>query len=239
MPRAIFIPTFQTSKLVMLPEALRYIVVEGVIGAGKTTLAKLLAERFQGQLVLEQFEDNPFLPRFYEDSVRWAFQTQLTFLASRFHQQKNLALGDLFHAVTVSDYAFDKDRIFAQTTLNGDEMDLYETMYAIMQPATPKPDLVVYLRSAPERLMQNIRKRGRSYEADMDAGYIAALHDAYDAYFRTYTRSPLLIVDATQMDFVANPEEREALVERITKPPREGTEVFRPLTRAPLDRALD
>ncbi|HMB92578.1 MAG TPA: 2-amino-4-hydroxy-6-hydroxymethyldihydropteridine diphosphokinase, partial [Rhodothermales bacterium] len=164
---------------IRLPDDLSYMVIEGVIGAGKSTLARMLAEHFDGQLVLEEFEENPFLARFYEDRPRWAFQTQLAFLASRFQQQKNLLSRDLFHQVTISDYSFDKDRIFAHLNLSGDELQLYETLYSLMEPNTPRPDLVVYLQSTTERLMRNIRERGRAYEANMDPNYIAALNEAY------------------------------------------------------------
>ena len=211
-----------------LPDDLRYIVIEGVIGAGKTTLARILAERFDGQLVLEEFEGNPFLERFYEDRARWAFQTQLAFLASRFRQQKALLARDLFHQVTISDYAFDKDRIFAHLNLDGDELQLYETLYRLMEPATPQPDLVVYLQSTPERLMHNIRLRGRSYEADMDPGYIRALHEAYTYYFRRYAKSPLLIVNAAPIDFVKNPGDLEELLRQIATVRQAGTTYFDP-----------
>jgi deoxyadenosine/deoxycytidine kinase len=211
-----------------LGEGRTYVVVEGVIGAGKTTLARLLAATYDARPVLERFHENPFLKRFYADRARWAFQTQLAFLASRFQQQKDLAARDLFRRVVVSDYAFDKDRIFARQTLGGDELRLYETLFRLMEPNTPVPDLVVYLRSAPARLMQNIRQRGRSYEMDMDPAYIEALHDAYDRYFFHYTKSPLLIVNAARMDFVGQAADRRELVRQIATAPPHGTTYVSP-----------
>lgn len=210
-----------------LPDHLGYIAVEGVIGAGKSTLARMLAARFEGRLVLEEFEDNPFLGSFYADRERWAFQTQLTFLASRFKQQKALAARDLFHRHLVADYTFDKDRIFAHVTLSGDELRLYETLYGLMEPGAPVPDLVVYLRSSVDRLLHNIALRGRSYEANMDAGYLAELGDAYDQYFFHYTKSPLLIVDASRIDFVREPATFDELVRQI-ETMKGGTTYFNP-----------
>mgnify|MGYP001416519144 CR=1 FL=1 len=215
---------------IALPEELGYVVIEGVIGAGKTTLARLMAERFDAKLVLEKFEENPFLERFYEDRDRWAFQTQLAFLASRFRQQKELRARDLFHRVVISDYAFDKDRIFAHLNLEGDELRLYETLFGLMEPNTPTPDLVVYLQSTPERLMRNIAQRGRPYEADMDPGYIEALHEAYNYYFFRYTKSPLLIVNASKIDFVENQEELDELIRYIATMEHHGTTYVNPLT---------
>lgn len=206
---------------------LQYLVIEGVIGAGKTTLAHLIAERFQGRVVLEEFDQNPFLPNFYADPERWAFHTQLSFLASRFRQQKQLTERDLFHQLVISDYAFDKDRIFAHVNLSGDELQLYETLYTLMQPTTPVPDLVVYLRSNLDRLMANITQRGRDYEADMDRAYMQTLIDAYDYYFTRYTRSPLLIVDATQIDFVKNVQHQNALLRQVVMERHTGTTHFR------------
>lgn len=213
-----------------LPEHLRYIVIEGVIGAGKTTLARMLSDVYDGRLVLEEFEQNPFLERFYGDSKRWAFPTQLSFLASRFRQQKRLAERDLFHRVVVSDYAFDKDRIFAHLNLEGDELQLYETLYTLMQPSTPTPDLVIYLQSTPERLMANIRQRGRSFEANMDPAYIEALNEAYNYYFFRYTQSPLLIINATAIDFVKNRHEFHELLRQAASV-RSGTRYFTPEKR--------
>ena len=187
----------------------------------------MLAQRVGGRLVLEEFEDNPFLGTFYQDRDRWAFQTQLAFLASRFKQQKALAARDLFVDHVVSDYTIDKDRIFAHVTLSGDEVQLYETLYGIMEPAAPVPDLVVYLRSTVERLLHNVALRGRSYEADMDPGYLRELVDAYDRYFFHYTRSPLLIVDASRIDFVREPATFDELVRQIGNV-RAATAYFNP-----------
>ncbi|MFQ5571481.1 MAG: deoxynucleoside kinase [Rhodothermales bacterium] len=213
---------------IRLLDDLHYIIIEGVIGAGKSTLARLLAERFSGKLVLEAFDQNPFLERFYKDRNRWAFQTQLAFLASRFRQQKALLTPDLFHQVTISDYAFDKDRIFAHLNLTGDELQLYETLYNLMEPNTPLPDLVVYLQSSTERLLHNIRLRGRSYEANMDPGYIQALNEAYTYYFFRYAKSPLLIIRTEHIDFVKNPDELEELVRQIATVRHHGTTYFNP-----------
>jgi deoxyadenosine/deoxycytidine kinase len=205
----------QTDLFNAFPDRLRYIAVEGVIGAGKTTLARAIARRAGARLVLEEFEANPFLPAFYEDAPRWAFQTQLAFLASRFRQQKALATRDLFQQAVVSDYTFDKDRLFARITLSGDELQLYESLYAIMEPNAPVPDLVVYLRSSVERLLKNIALRARAYEAGMDPAYLAELSGAYDRYFTHYRKGPLLIVSASEIDFVAHPQHLEALLRAV------------------------
>ena len=209
------------------PDHLGYIAVEGVIGAGKSTLARMLADRSDGRLVLEEFEDNPFLGTFYQDRERWAFQTQLAFLASRFRQQKALANRDLFHRQVVSDYTFDKDRIFAHVTLSGDERQLYDSLYSLMEPNAPTPDLVVYLRSSLDRLLHNISLRARSYEAQMDPTYLADLAEAYDRHFFHYTKSPLLIIDASRIDFVREPSHFDELVRQIGLV-KGGTNYFNP-----------
>ncbi|MCS7082956.1 MAG: deoxynucleoside kinase [Bacteroidetes bacterium] len=211
----------------------RYLVVEGVIGVGKTSLARLLAHRLGARLVLEAFEDNPFLPRFYEDPGRYAFHTQLAFLASRYRQQRELLTPDLFAQHLVSDYLFEKDRIFAHLNLSGDELKLYESIFQLMATQVPPPDLVVYLRASVERLLENIRQRGRPYERHITREYLQALSQAYDFHFLRYRRSPLLIVDATELDFVHDPEDRELLLEQILHRPCTGTVYFHPPRKGP------
>ena len=221
-------------KLDAILDAPRYIVIEGVIGVGKTTLARLLATRYSARLVLEEFEENPFLERFYEDRDRWAFQTQLSFLASRFRQQQSLAGADLFHSHVVSDYSFDKDRIFAHLNLHGDELRLYETLFGHMRQSTPAPDLVVYLQSSTDRLMRNIELRGRPYESTMDRAYIEALNEAYNYFFFRYHQSPLLIVNAAHIDFVNNEDDLVQLVHQISTLTHPGTTYFSPPREAPV-----
>lgn len=181
-----------------------FIAIEGVIGAGKTSLARLISERRNAKLVLEEFEDNPFLPKFYQDRSRYAFQTQLSFLASRFNQQKTLTSKDLFSDFIVSDYLFDKDRIFARLNLGADEMALYDRIYSIMSGIAAKPDLVIFIQCSVERLLQNIYKRGREYEMEISADYLEELNEAYNHFFYHYDRSPLLIINANEIDFVSN-----------------------------------
>jgi len=210
------------------PDDLDYVAIEGAIGAGTTTLTELLADRLDADSVLERFEENPFLERFYQDRDRWAFQTQLAFLASRFRQQKELSERDLFRDFAVSDYTFDKDRIFARQTLGGDELQLYESLFRLMEPTVPTPDLVVYLRSSPKRLLQNIEKRDRPYERDMDPEYIEDLHAAYDQYFRQYDRTPLLVVNVAELDFVEHADDFRALARHIMASSDERTRYVQP-----------
>ncbi len=213
---------------VALRDDLRYIVIEGVIGAGKTSLANMLAEKFNGQLVLEEFEENPFLDKFYEDPRRWGFHTQLSFLASRFKQQKSVHDRSLFHQVVISDYLFDKDRIFAHLNLQDKELQLYETLFRQMEFSIPQPDLVVYLQSSSDRLLQNIKKRNREFEKPMNRKYIEDLNEAYNYYFFRFERTPLLIINTTNIDFVEKPEHFDELVKQIVSVKHPGTTYFNP-----------
>jgi deoxyadenosine/deoxycytidine kinase len=209
----------------------RYIAIEGVIGAGKTTLARMIAERLQAQLVLEKFEENPFLARFYEDPDRYAFQTQIFFLLSRYKQQQELFQADLFQNVVVTDYIFEKDKIFAYLNLHDDELKLYETFVGSIEKSVPTPDLVVYLQSSVERLMANIKKRGRTYEENMSREYMKDLNEAYNYFFFRYKNAPLVIVNSTEIDFVNDKQDFEELFEEIVRPDRPAVEYYNPRTQ--------
>ncbi len=213
------------------PSDIRYIAIEGVIGAGKTTLAKMITERLQAKLILEKFEENPFLTKFYEDQEHYAFQTQIFFLLSRYKQQQELFQGDLFYNFLVSDYIFDKDKIFAYLTLQDDELKLYETLISTIEKNIPTPDLVVYLQSSTERLMGNIQKRGRSFEENMSQEYIKDLNEAYNYFFFRYKSAPLLIINSTEIDFVNEKEDFEDLLDQILKTEKAPVEYYNPKTR--------
>jgi deoxyguanosine kinase len=200
------------------PARPRHIAIEGVIGAGKTTIATMLAEHLNGRLVLERFEDNPFLPDFYKDPKRFAFQTQIFFLLSRYRQQQEFRQLDLFYDYAISDYIFDKDRIFASLTLNEHELALYDAVVTALEGTVPKPDLIVYLQSSLNRLIGNIRNRGRAMEESITVGYLRDLSEAYTTYFFHYTAAPILIVNTAKMDFVNNRSSFEELVEEILRP---------------------
>jgi deoxyadenosine/deoxycytidine kinase len=202
-----------------MPNSYDFIAIEGVIGAGKTSLASLLAERRNARLVLEEFEDNPFLPKFYEDREQYAFQTQLAFLASRFKQQQNMMSQDLFHQFTISDYIFDKDRIFARLNLDQDEMALYDNIFSIMTGIAAQPDLIIYIQSSVERLMENIESRGRDYERHITPEYLKELNDAYNHFFHHYNRAPLIVLNASEIDFVNNSEHLDYIEQQIFDKP--------------------
>jgi deoxyadenosine/deoxycytidine kinase len=206
----------------------RYIALEGPIGVGKTSLAKLLAERLGGRAVLEVVEDNPFLPRFYQDRSAWAFQTQLFFLLSRWQQQQQLLQADLFSAATVSDYVFAKDRIFATLTLQPAELSLYDRVYEALGPRVPQPDLVIYLQARLEVLLQRIKRRGRDYERHFDVDYLESLARAYNDFFFHYTETPLLVINTSDIDFVHNPGDLDNLVSVVRKM-RKGVHHYLPL----------
>jgi len=195
-----------------------YIVVEGVIGVGKTSLARLLAERLGARLSLEEVEENPFLKHFYADPARYAFQTQIFFLLSRFRQQAEAMQGELFQSRLVSDYHFAKDRIFANITLGDDELALYDLVAGALAPRVPTPDLVIYLQASLETLLERIGRRGRPMERDLKPSYLETLSEAYNHFFFHYEASPLLVVNTDRMDFVRRPEHLDDLVRRILAP---------------------
>ncbi|MBU8871900.1 MAG: deoxynucleoside kinase [Gemmatimonadales bacterium] len=205
----------------------RYIVVEGVIGVGKTSLTKLLATHTGGRLNLEVVEENPFLAKFYQDRSAFAFQTQIFFLLSRYRQQQKLFQHEMFSSTLISDYLFAKDRIFANLNLADDELVLYNQLASILEQRVLKPDLVIYLQARTQVLLQRIQWRGRNFEQDMDPAYLDALNGAYSYYFHHYKDSPLLVVNTDSLDFVNVPRDFELLFEQITEE-FSGTRYFAP-----------
>ena len=193
-----------------------YIAIEGPIGVGKTTLVTRLAERLNAQIVLEAFEDNPFLADFYRDRDRYAFQTQLFFLMSRFKQQQELHQADLFTPNTLSDYHLLKDRIFAQLTLEDAELSLYERVYRSLESQILKPDVLVYLTAPLPVLLERIARRGRDFEKDFDSEYLGSLSRAYQLHFAHYMDTPLLTVDNSELNYADDGPEAEAAMDYIT-----------------------
>ena len=204
----------------------RYIAIEGPIGAGKTALATLLASRFGGRLVVEPVDENPFLAGFYEDRRKHAFQTQVFFLLSRFQQQQGLFQQDLFSQITVADYLFAKDRIFAALNLDANELALYEQIYALLGGRTVKPDLVIYLQARHDVLLQRIRRRGREFERRLEPSYLDSLARAYNDFFFHYDEAPLLVVNTSDID-LASASDADALV-AVVRRHRKGTQHYNP-----------
>jgi deoxyguanosine kinase len=195
-----------------------YIAVEGVIGVGKTSFAQMLAKRLEADLVTEEVFENPFLRDFYKNRRRYAFSCQLYFLLSRFRQQQDLLVRDLFAQRIVSDYLFAKDHIFAQVNLSERELALYERIAPVLSRDVARPDLVIYLQASTPVLMQRIRRRNLTFEKPIDDDYIAMLNQAYDYYFFNYTETPLLVVKTDDIDFVHNPEHFDDLIGQLGQP---------------------
>lgn len=192
-----------------------FIVIEGGIGVGKTTLARLLQPVFEAELLLEEFEENPFLASFYGDRDRYAFQTQLFFLLSRYRQQHQVVPNALARDALVSDYSFSKDSLFAHLNLDGDELAMYERVHAILAENLVQPDLMVFLSADTDVLMERIAIRDRPYERDMDRQYIDRLRHAYEDFFADYKATPLLRLDTNDMNFVQNPDDLREIVGQV------------------------
>ena len=195
----------------------RYIVIEGPIGVGKTSLAKRLAEEFRGELLLEGAEENPFLERFYRNPRHAALPTQLFFLFQRAQQIQALRQSDMFAPVRVADFILEKDRLFAQLTLDDHELRLYDQVYDNITVDAPQPDLVIYLQAPVDVLLSRVQKRGRSYERFIETNYLERLVEAYTQFFYHYSATPLLIVNAADIDLVNNEQDYQLLLERLRK----------------------
>lgn len=194
-----------------------YVVIEGPIGSGKTTLARMLADKFSVELLSEKAEANPFLTRFYQDAQRYALPTQLFFLFQRSRQIEDMAQRDMFGQPTVSDFFLEKDPLFARLNLDDEEYSLYHQIYQHLQLKAPKPDLVVYLQTPVDALMDRIEERNISYEQDMPREYITRLAEAYSEFFHAYDASPLLIVNNEKLNIIKDPEAFDLLIERISQ----------------------
>ncbi|MDH4182394.1 MAG: deoxynucleoside kinase [Betaproteobacteria bacterium] len=199
----------------MLAGKYRYVVVEGPIGAGKTSLARRLAERASAHPLLEQPEENPFLARFYRDAARYALPTQMFFLFQRVQQLAELKQLDMFQSVIVSDFLLEKDRLFARLTLADDELRLYEQVHAQLKPGTAAPDLVIYLQAPPETLVERVNRRGNPIEAGISESYLRALADSYTRFFHDYDDAPVLIVNTEHLNPVDRDEDFELLLDRV------------------------
>jgi len=196
--------------------SLNYLVIEGNIGAGKTTLAQMIGEKFQAKLVLEQFADNPFLPKFYENQEHYSFPLEMAFLAERYNQlNRELSHFELFSPFTISDYYFMKSLIFAQNTLQADEYTLYRQFFTIIYDKMPRPDLYVFLHKDNDLLLKNIALRGRNYETYITKEYLEKIAQGYFSYFRQQNDFPILIVDTNDLDFVNRTEDYEKIISVI------------------------
>jgi deoxyguanosine kinase len=209
----------------MIPEKYRYIAIEGPIGAGKTSLAKLMAERLDASVLLEEPDANPFLPRFYRDMRRHAFSTQMFFLFQRVGQVSELKQRELFERMTVADFLLEKDPLFARLTLSDEEFNLYQRIYQHLAPQAPAPDLVVYLQAPMDTLLARISRRGSAYEKNISEEYLRRLADSYTEFFHQYDAAPLLIVNSAQLNFVDNADDFDLLLKRISAM-RGGREFF-------------
>ena len=190
----------------------KYIVIEGNIGAGKSTLVNKIAEQYNGKIILEQFHDNPFLPKFYDNPDRYSFPLELSFLAARYKQlNTEISSTDLFKAFTIADYYFVKSLVFARSTLNEDEFNLYRQLFNIIYQQLPLPNLYVYLHASPEHLLEHIKLRGRDYEKTITADYLLQIQKSYFEYFKTENRFPIVVIETTHIDFVNNPADYEKL----------------------------
>ncbi len=206
-----------------------YIVIEGPIGVGKTSLALMLADKVNAQTLLEDVDENPFLGNFYQNPKNYAFQTQVFFLLRRYKQALEMSQIDLFKRTSVSDYLFDKDRIFARANLNDNEFSLYEQFFQILKKRMPAPDLVIFLQAKTEVLMERIKRRNRKYERSISFRYLEKINRAFNEFFFHYSDCPLLVVNASEIDFVHVPEDFEDLVERIKKM-KSGTQYYIPMS---------
>jgi len=206
-----------------LPEKYRYVVVEGPIGVGKTTLARAISEASGASLMLEEPEANPFLARFYENAERYALPTQLFFLFQRIDQLAALNQSDLFRRATVADFMLEKDALFARLNLKNDELKLYEQIYDHLKPQAPVPDLVIYLQAAPDTLIERVQRRGAPYEKNIPDPYLIGLAETYTRFFYQYTAAPLLIVNSDRLNFLESQDDVALLMERIAgmRGPRE------------------
>jgi deoxyadenosine/deoxycytidine kinase len=201
----------------------QYITIEGVIGAGKTTFTKLLSKHIGAKLILEEFEENAFLPSFYKDPTRYAFPVEMSFIADRYNQLKSANIKqDLFQPTTIADYFIDKSLIFAQNNLKIDEFNLYRKIFYIMRNSLPKPDLIIYLNQSVENLLKNIKGRGRDYEKNISATYLNSLHQGYMNHFKVINDIPILIIDTRNLDFVHRTRDLELMLTTIEKEYKKG-----------------
>jgi len=206
----------------------RFIAVEGCIGAGKTSLVKLLGNQFDAQMVLEVDEENPFIDKFYQDRETFGFQTQIFFLLNRYNQYTGLAQRDLFSSVVLVDYLFQRDRLFAALNLKEQELKLYDQIYTLLSNKAPKPDLVIFLQASTDILRTRVDKRGREYEAFMDPDYLDEVNKSFNSFFFYYSDTPLLVINTNDIDFVEKKCDLEELIVKINSH-RIGREYYNPL----------